>query len=327
MHDAVGGIASTDAADGRKELITNRTLLLCFVGYALLIACGTDDPSLTPLDPNTIQSADAEFMDQMALIDSELVRSEENLKDALTLGQLTRDEHLAALADASVRRTFEFMLQAVRQLQPFRIWRDQNAYVQYLADSVESGKRYEQALREGDLVTAHLHSTEIFLARARMLIGVSAVFCEGTFVGDSRALCENSEPPGGAYGAALRQFFEPLNSELLPRIEFFPSQYALWEVNSASASLLDPGLISTLRNAFEFVQGLSPPARLRQDHDRITRYLGDTLDAVLAIVGKAETQDISGTGVDFGTLARLRTEVAGLLSTEMITIVAPYFNE
>ena len=266
-------------------------------------------------------------MDQIALIDSEILRSEENLKDALTLGQLTRDEHLAALADASVRRTFEFMPQTVRQLQPFRLWRDQNAYVQYLADSVESGKRYEQALQEGDLVTAHLHSTEIFLARARMLTGVSAVFCEGTFVGDSRALCEKSEPPGGAYGAALRQFFEPLNSEILPRIEFFPSQYAPSEVNSASASLLEPGLVSALRDASEFVQELSPPARLRQDHDRITRYVADTLEAVLAIVGKAESQDISATDVDFGMLARLRTDVAGLLSAEAKTIVAPYFNE
>lgn len=266
-------------------------------------------------------------MVQVALIDSEIVRNEDNLKDALTLGQLTRDEQLAALADAGVRQTFEFMLQAIEQLRPQRLQSDQDVYVRYLLDSIAFGQRYEQAVGQGNFVSAHLSSIDIFLARTRMLTDVSTVFCERMFADESKTLCEGSEPPGGQYGLALRQFLLPLSIEFLPRIEVFPSQYTPEEVASASALLLKPGLIDTMTGAAGFVRELSPPARLRLDHDRITRYLAETLDIVLAIEQAIESQDGSLSDVDFGTLVRLRAEVADVLSDEARMIVAPYFHE
>lgn len=283
---------------------------------------------MTPLGPNAILSAeDAEFVDQLALIDSEIVRKEDILKDALTLAEPARDEHLAALAEAGVRRTFEFMLQATQQLLPQQLQRDQRVYVVYLRDSIGFARRYEQAVEQKDLVAAHLDTIALLVTRAKMLTNVSALFCERTFAADSKALCDSSEPPGGSYGAALRPIFRQLSSEFLPRIEFFPSEYAPGEVASASASLLEQGLIDMMRRAVEFVPELRPPARLRLDHDRIIRYLADTLDVVLAIVAATEVQDISLTDVDFGTLARLRMEAADDLSEDAKTIVAPYFNE
>ena len=263
----------------------------------------------------------------MVLIDSELLRKLDNLKDALTMGQLTRDEHLVALADAGVRQTLIFMLQAIEQLRPQRLQSDQDVYIRYLVDSIAFGQRYEQAVGQGNFVNAHLSSIDIFLARTRMLTDVSTVFCERTFADESKALCEDSEPPGGQYGAALRQFLRPLSIEFLPRIEVFPSQYAPEEVASASALLLKPGLIDTLTRAAGFVRELSPPARLSLDHDRITRYLAETLDTVLAIEQAIESQDGSLSDVNFGTLVRLRAEVADVLSDEARMIAAPYFHE
>ena len=282
---------------------------------------------MTPLGPNAFLSAeDAEFVDQMALIDSEIVRKEDILKEALTLAEPGRDEHLAALAEAGVRRTFEFMLQATQQLLPQQLQRDQRVYVVYLRDSIGFARRYEQAVEQKDLVAAHLDTIALLVARAKMLTNVSALFCERTFAADSKALCDSSEPPGGSYGAALRPIFRQLSSEFLPTIEFFPSQYSPEEAASAFASLLDSGLINTVQRAYESVQALNPPARLRLDHDRITRYLADTLDAALTMRATTENQNISG-AVDFGAYARLRHDAANDLSAEAKAIAAPYFHE
>ncbi|MCH8009816.1 MAG: hypothetical protein IIC91_13235 [Chloroflexi bacterium] len=282
---------------------------------------------MTPLGPNAILSAeDAEFVDQMALIDSEIVRKEDILKEALTLAEPGRDEHLAALAEAGVRRTFEFMLQATQQLLPQQLQRDQRVYVVYLRDSIGFARRYEQAVEQKDLVAAHLDTIALLVARAKMLANVSALFCERTFAADSKALCDSSEPPGGSYGAALRPIFRQLSSEFLPTIEFFPSQYSPEEAASVFASLLDSRLIGTVQRAYESVQALNPPARLRLDHDRITRYLADTLDAALTMGATTENQNISA-DVDFGAYARLRNDAANDLSAEAKAIVAPYFHE
>lgn len=255
------------------------------------------------------------------------MRREDNLKDALTLAELTRDEHLAILAEAEMRETFDLMWLVTQQLMPQRLQRDQDVYVVYLRDGIGFGGRYGQAVEQGDLVAAHLNTTDLFLARTKMLTNISTVFCERAIVAESRALCRSAIPPGGAYGADLRLVFRRLSSDLLPSIEFYPSQYSPEEAASAFAAILEPRIFTMMEGAFDSVQQLEPPAHLRLDHDRINRHLADTLDAALAMGATTENQNVAATGVDFGVLERLRRDAADDLSAEAKTIVAPYFHE
>ncbi len=306
-------------------------VVLLLVQVVIGIACAASGPDTAP-DPSPtrpgageLAAADTELLRQISVIDTRVQGHEQLLLERLSGFQLDRGQLFEALSEASPSLDLSRMHEVALQLGPVEsLGPSHERYIRYLQDIAARSRSFEQTVEGEDFVAVHQYAIDIMVARAMMLAEVSPRFCtEGlvTLVED----CESTESlAGGDYSIALRTAFRTLDSQIGPRTKFFPAQYNQDEMGDAAAALL-AGVVSPLERAVGSIQPLEPPLELRADHERIMRFLLESLAFFdVSAVEEISLERLTEVLDDFATL----TEETGRdLSAAAKAIVSPFFDE
>ncbi len=87
-----------------------------------------------------------------------------------------------------------------------------------------------------------------------------------------------------------------------------------------------PGFIAAVEDARATVVALTPPDELREDHDRLARYLDETLAAQRAVVDAATAEDLTGVRDGIGRTLNVFCETARGFSDVMKPVVFVQFG-
>ncbi|MCI0777245.1 MAG: hypothetical protein J4N95_03610 [Chloroflexi bacterium] len=281
------------------------SLILATVGVACAASSpeARQDPSPTLSATGELTAAEAQLLRQIPIIDRRVLDYAQLLVERLAASELNRESLFQALSEAEPSLEFSRMFEVAIQLGPVTsLQSDHERYIRYLRDISARGRGFEAKVEGNDLVAVHQYAVEIMVARAVMMTEVSPNFCMAALVNVEDA-CESTEArAGGDYGVALRSAFRLLDSQIGPRVGFFPSQYEEDELEAAIEDLLVE-VAGSLRRTMESVQGLEPPPELRAVHERIMRFLSESL-----------------TLLDVSELQRLRRERMNVLLEDFLTL-------
>ncbi len=311
----------------RREAALPIGAVLLLVLAVAGIACAASSPATSPARPSAseLAAADTELLRQISVIDTWVQANEQQLLERLSGLQLDRGQLFEALSEANPSQDLSRMHEVALQLGPVEsLGPSHKRYVRYLQDIAARSRSFEQTVVAEDLIAVHQYAIDIMVARAMMLAEVSPLFCtEGlvAFLED----CESIRTPAGSdYGRALHKAFRSLGSQIGPRIMFFPTQYNQDEIGRATEALL-AGVVSSLEVTLGSIHALEPPPELRADHERIMRFLSESLTFFdVSAVEQLSLEELTEVLEEFASL----TEETGLdLSAAAKAIVSPFFDE
>lgn len=302
-------------------------LVLAVIGIACA-ASGPDtaqDPSPTRPSGGELAAADTELLRQIAALDKRVQSDEQLLVERLSGLQLDKGQLFGALSEANPSLDLSRMHEVARQLGPVDSLRPSHKrYIRYLQDIAARSRSFEQTVVGEDLIAVHQYAIDIMVARAMMLAEVSPVFCAEALVVRAEDCRRIEAPAGGDYGMALRTAFRSLSSQIETRTEFFPTQYEQDEIGPATAALME-GVITSLQRTTESVRALEPPLELRADHERIMRFLSESLTVLdMSRPDQLGSEQMNELLEDFVALTE---ETGSDLSAAAKVIVSPFFSE
>lgn len=282
-------------------------------------------PLATPPSAGELTAADAELLRQISVIDERVRGDEQLLLQRLSGLRLDRAQLFEALSATNPNLDLSRLHEVAIQLGPVdSLGPDHERYIAYLRDIAAQSRRFQQIVETEDLVAVHQYAIDIMVARAIMLNEVSPLFCAQALVVRIEDCRSMGAPAGGDYGLALRTAFRGLSSQIGPRMAFFPTQYGQDEIGAATAALLE-GVVSSLQRTTESVRALEPPLELRADHERIMRFLSESL--ILLNVSEPEQLDLARLNELLEDFATLTEETGNDLSATAKAIVSPFFNK
>ena len=253
------------------------------MGIAIWPACvagetNSDTSSLQTIDEENLTDSEEELLRQINVVDEFVYGVEQELFKALSDTELERTQLFEALAESNSVADLPRMLQVVEQTRPVdTLQSDRSTYLLFVKDIAGRSRNYQAAIDADDLFAIHEYAVQIAVARARMVVDVSPFFCTAALALESQRVCEPEAKLGGDYGARLQAIFRNLAAQIRPRIAFVPTQFDAKE-EARAADALQAAMADALERALGPVRDLKPPVVLAPDHERLLRYLSDSLD-------------------------------------------------
>ncbi len=315
----------------RREAALPIGAVLLLVQVVVGIACAASgpaavqDPSPTRPSAGELAAADTELLRQISAIDRRVQGHEQLLLERLSGSQLDRGQLFGALSEANPSLDLSIMHEVALQLGPAEsLGPSHKRYIRYLQDIAAGSRSFEQTVVAEDLAAVHQYAIDIMVARAMMLAEVSPRFCtEGLVVlaGDCASI---RTPAGSDYGRAIRKAFRSLGSQIGQWTKFFPTQYEQDEIGAATAAVLE-AVVGSLERTLGSIQALEPPPKLRADHERLMRFLLESL--AFFDVSAAEQLSLERVTEVLDDFATLTEETGRDLSAAAKAMVSPFFDK
>ena len=236
---------------------------------------------------------------------------------------------LEALKGAGAGTAFDAVRDVIAPADPPpRFATDHTLLLAYLEDAVRLDHEIGQAIEEGDAVQFMVSNFEFAATEssAQALLGISAPVLDLAF-----PIAFAFREPGpdvldGGYREGLHSVMRTLRARFP---QGGPNYLAFNLVPNDVYQVVErvaPGLIAVLDETLTQVRVLTPPDELRDDHDRLVRYLEEMLAAQRALVEASSAEDFGGVRSQMAETRNLSCEAARGFSEAMEPVVFPQFS-
>ena len=237
---------------------------------------------------------------------------------------------MEALRGAGAGTAFEAVQEVIAPAQPPpRFEADQELLLRYLEGVVRLDREVGKAVEDGDPV--HFVVSNFELARVetsvRAALGVSPQVRELAF--GQLAYAFRSPGPDVLDGGYRESLYTTLR-EFRARFPRTGPDYLAFNLDREDAyqvvTLSAPGFLAMIENAQDSLAALTPTDELSEDHDRLVKYLEETLAGQQAIVDAAAAGDLSGMRAGMGQTHSAFCEAAKSFSDEAKPVVHVQFG-